>query len=142
MNAPLVCAYGTEGGKLTGPKILIACVDTDLRNGCFDGAGAIGLRADAVGDQKGLKKRLSKDSYDLVILQGDLQADDLGEAKLLELEEGADISNIGERIKSLIEVPEFDPESVEDLPPASPLPWKKNMPTKKKAKTKDEHSGD
>ncbi len=127
---------------MTGPKILIACVDTTLRNGCFDGAGAIGLRADAVGDQKGLTKRLSKDTYDLVILQGDLQAAELGSAKLLELEEGADISDIGDRIKGLIEVPEFDPESVEDLPLASPPPWQRDMPAKKKAKTRDEHSGD
>ena len=127
---------------MAGPKILIACVDTTLRNGCFDAAGAIGLRADAVGNQKGLSKRLAKDSYDLVILQGDLNAEPLGDAQTLELQEGADISDIGDRIKALIEVPEFDPESVEDLPPASPLPWKKNEPVKRKAKTRDEHTGD
>ena len=127
---------------MTGPKILIACVTTDLRNGGLDGAGAIGLRADAVGDQRSLSKRLSKDSYDLVILQGDLKVDDLGEAKMLALEEGADISNIGDQIKSLIEVPDFDPESVGDLPPASPLPWKKSSPVKRKPRTRDEHSGE
>ena len=127
---------------MAGPKILIACVDSTLRHGCFDAAGAIGLRADAVGNQKGLSKRLAKDSYDLVILQGDLNAEPLGDAQTLELQEGADISDIGDRIKALIEVPEFDPESVEDLPPASPLPWKKNEPVKRKAKTRDEHTGD
>ena len=126
---------------MEGPKILVACVDTTLRNGCFDAAGSMGLRADAVGNQKGLTKRLSKDSYDLVILQGDLNAEPLGEAKTLELQEGADLSDIGDRIKALIEVPEFDPESVEDLPLASPLPWKKDQPAKRKAKPRDEHSG-
>ena len=127
---------------MTGPKILIACVNTEIRNGCFDAAGSIGLRADAVGNQKGLNKRLAKDSYDLVILQGDLKADDVGEAKMLELEDGTDISTIGDQIKGLIEVPDFDPESVEDLPLASPLPWKKDAPVKRKPRTRDEHSGD
>mgnify|MGYP001177872543 FL=1 len=127
---------------MTGPKLLIACVDSELRNRCFDEAAALGLRVDAVGNQKGLTKRLSKDSYDLVIHQGALEFGDTVPENLLELQADDDLKGFKEKIESLIEVPEFDPESVGDLPSASSLPWKPNEPARKKLRDGDGHNAD
>ena len=52
---------------MTGPKVLVACSDSELRMSCFNRVSALGVRADAVGDQKGFGRRTDKDKYQMIL---------------------------------------------------------------------------
>ena len=46
---------------------LVAAVDANLRTAAFDRLAAMGYRVDAVGDARGVSRRLEKDHYDLIV---------------------------------------------------------------------------
>ncbi|NRA75083.1 MAG: hypothetical protein HRU16_04005 [Planctomycetes bacterium] len=112
---------------MTGPKVLVACFDTELRSSCFDRISALGVRVDAVGDQRGLSRRLKKDDYALVLHDGVLELpDDISDSTQLIEPGGAFDQALEERVREILEVPERIPEDDEGLPEGNRPPWERH----------------
>jgi len=111
---------------MTGPKVLVACVDSELRMSCFNRVSSLGVRVDAVGDQRGFARRTEKDEYKMILHDGALEiAEDAAEHVLLVEPDGELDKDLEERVRTLLDVPvrEIDEdEKIEDPPP----PWMKH----------------
>ncbi len=55
------------GGNPVVGLALVAAIDARLRKAAFDRLAALGYRVDAVGDARGLSRRLEKDRYALIV---------------------------------------------------------------------------
>ncbi len=113
---------------MTGPKVLVACANSELRVRCFDRVSSLGVRVDAVGDQRGLDRRLGKDEYALILHDGALQiSKELADVSH-HVEVGSDLEiELEERVRIILEVPERIPEEEEELPEGDLPPWKKQQ---------------
>ena len=112
---------------MTGPKVLVACLDAELRSSCFNRVSALGIRVDAVGDQRGLSRRLEKDEYALVLHDGGLElpAEISESAQLIEPGSAFDKA-LEERVREILKVPERVPEEEEGLPEGNRPPWERH----------------
>ncbi len=112
---------------MTGPKVLVACFDSELRSSCFDRISALGVRVDAVGDQRGLSRRLKKDDYALVLHDGALELPDDISASAQLIEPGGALDQaLEERVREILKVPERTPEDDEGLPEGNRPPWERH----------------
>ena len=109
---------------MTGPKVLVACFDSELRSACFNRISALGVRVDAVGDQRGLVRRLKRDEYVLVLHDGALELPpEISESAHLVEPGGALDLALEERVRAILEIPERLPEEDEGLPEGNRPPW-------------------
>ncbi|MEC9476794.1 MAG: hypothetical protein VX764_07130 [Planctomycetota bacterium] len=109
---------------MTGPKVLIACSDSELRSNCFNRVSALGVRVDAVGDQRSLSRRLKKDEYVMVLHDGALEIpSELEDCSHLIEPGGALDLALEERVRTILEIPERAPEENEGLPEGNRPPW-------------------
>lgn len=107
-----------------GPKVLIACFDAELRSSCFNRVSALGVRVDAVGDQRSLVRRLKKDEYVLILHDGSLEIPAEAEENAQLIEAGGALDQaLEERVRALLELPERTPEDDEGLPKGNRPPW-------------------
>lgn len=85
-------------------QILIACHDASLRLESFDRVGALGFRIDAVGDDRGLSRRLAKDTYALLVHDRLLtpQPEHRGATLLVDAELLADGETFEDGVKNLM----------------------------------------
>ncbi len=111
---------------MTGPKALVACSDSQLRMNCFDRVTALGIRADAVGDQRGFDRRTEKDQYTIILHDGVLDIPEDSAKHLLLLEAETELDDAwAEQVRKLLDVPVRDLEEEDDLENPPP-PWLKN----------------
>ena len=111
---------------MTGPKVLVACSDSELRMSCFNRVSALGVRADAVGDQKGFGRRTDKDKYQMILHDSGIEVEENAADHVLLVESNNVLEkDLENQVRTLLEVPlrNIDEEEKIDEPPP---PWLKN----------------
>ena len=110
---------------MTGPKVLVACSDSELRMSCFNRVSALGVRVDAVGDQRGLGRRTEKDQYQMILHDSGVEVDKTSADHVLLVESDSELDkDLENQVRTLLEVPvrNIDEEEKIDEPPP---PWLK-----------------
>ena len=111
---------------MTGPKVLVACSDSELRMSCFNRISALGVRVDAVGDQRGLGRRTEKDQYKMILHDSGIEVDEEAADHVLLVEtDGPLDKDLEDQVRTLLEVPVRDIDEEEKFEEPQP-PWMKN----------------
>jgi hypothetical protein len=111
---------------MTGPKVLVACSDSELRMSCFNRVSALGVRVDAVGDQKGLGRRTEKDKYQMILHDSGIEVEETSADHVLLVESNSELEkDLENQVRTLLDVPVRNIEEEEKIDEPPP-PWLKN----------------
>ena len=111
---------------MTGPKVLVACSDSELRMSCFNRVSALGVRVDAVGDQRGLGRRTEKDQYQMILHDSGVEVDKTSADHVLLVESNSELEkDLENQVRTLLDVPVRNIEEEEKIAEPPP-PWLKN----------------